>query len=41
MLEFSQNYFSVSEVVLKQTQNILLLFDCEDKQPKLQKVVSK
>lgn len=41
MLEFSQNYFSVSEVVLKQTQNILLLFDCEDKQTKLQNVVSK
>lgn len=26
MLEFSQNYFSVSEVVIKQMQNILLLW---------------
>lgn len=41
MLESSQNYFSVSEVVIKQAQNILLLSNCKDKQPKLHKVVLK
>jgi len=41
MVEFSKNYVFVSEVAIKQTLNVLLLSYCEDKQPKLQKVVLK